>query len=188
MIPDDFEKNTDSKKILFLGRFGKRKGIYDLIDVVEQICKVYPETKLFAGGDGEIEQVEKIIKDKHLEKNIRLLGWATGEEKEKYLRECSYYILPSYNEGMPMSLIEGMAFKNIAISTKVGGIPKVISNMENGIIIEPGDKEALYNALKSLLDNPNLRKMLSDGARLTVEKKFNIEKNIERILEIYENI
>ena len=63
IIPDDFEKNTDSKKILFLGRFGKRKGIYDLIDVIEQICKIYPETKLLAGGDGEIEQVKKVIKD-----------------------------------------------------------------------------------------------------------------------------
>ena len=140
-IPNDFEKNTDTKNILFLGRFGKRKGIYDLIDVIEKICKEYPETKLFAAGDGEIENVRTIIKERHLENNIIILGWITGEEKEKYLKECCYYILPSYNEGMPMSLIEGMAYKNIPISTNTGGIPKVISNNQNGILIDAGDKE-----------------------------------------------
>ncbi|MFR8234203.1 MAG: glycosyltransferase family 4 protein [Clostridia bacterium] len=185
MIPDDFEKNTDSKKILFLGRFGKRKGIYDLIDVIEQICKIYPETKLLAGGDGETEQVKKIIEDKHLENNITILGWVTGKKKEKYLRECSYYILPSYNEGMPMSLIEGMAYKNISISTNVGGIPKVIINNQNGILINAGNKEELYNSIKTTFENKELRKKLSENARKTIEKKFNINNNIEKLLEVY---
>lgn len=188
VIPEDFEKNTDTQKILFLGRFGKRKGIYDLIDVLEKICKDYPSTKLFAGGDGEINIVKKIVKEKHLEKNINVLGWITGEEKEKYLRECSIYVLPSYNEGMPMSLIEGMAYKNIAVSTEVGGIPKVIVNYENGIIIKPGNREELYNAIKRILEDSNLRKKLSANARKTTEEKFDIKRNIEKLLAIYYKI
>ena len=104
---------------------------------------------------------------------------------KKILKECSFYILPSYNEGMPMSVLEGMAYKNIVISTNVGGIPKVIENNKNGILIEPGDKEKLEEELIRLLKNKDLRLKLSKGARKTVELKFNIENIIKKIIKTY---
>ena len=97
------------------------------------------------GGDGEISRVKKIVNEKKLKKYIKVLGWIDKDKKEKYLRECSIFILPSYNEGMPMSIIEAMAYKNAVISTNVGGIPQVIDNNKNGILIEQGDKKQLYN-------------------------------------------
>ena len=87
-----------------------------------------------------------------------------------------------------MSLIEGMAYKNIAVSTEVGGIPKVIVNYENGIIIKPGNREELYNAIKRILEDSNLRKKLSANARKTTEEKFDIKRNIEKLLAIYYKI
>ena len=184
LIPKDFKKDLDTQKILFLGRFGERKGIYDLLDVVEKLITDYPKLKLYAGGDGEIEKVQKIVKEKDINDNFEYLGW----EKEKYLKEVSFYVLPSYNEGMPMSLIEGMAYKNVSISTNVGGIPKVINNMNNGIIINPGDKDELYNNMKKLLDNDKLRKKLSNNARITVEEKFNINNNLDKLLNVYKSV
>ena len=145
VLPEDLKKDLETQNLLFLGRFGKRKGIYDLIEVVSKLIVNYPNLKLYAGGDGEIEKVETMIKNKNMEKNVQLLGWATGKEKERILKDASFYVLPSYNEGMPMSLIEGMAYKNVCISTDVGGIPKVINNNVNGVIIKPGDKEKLYS-------------------------------------------
>ena len=145
VLPEDLKKDLETQNLLFLGRFGKRKGIYDLIEVVSKLIVNYPNLKLYAGGDGEIEKVETMIKNKNMEKNVQLLGWVTGREKERILKEASFYVLPSYNEGMPMSLIEGMAYKNVCISTDVGGIPKVINNNVNGVIIKPGDKEKLYS-------------------------------------------
>ena len=188
VLPEDFKKDLETQKLLFLGRFGKRKGIYDLIEVVSKLIVNYPNLKLYAGGDGEIEKVETMIKNKNMEKNVQLLGWATGKEKERILKEASFYVLPSYNEGMPMSLIEGMAYKNVCISTDVGGIPKVINNNVNGVIIKPGDKEKLYSTLKKLLDNGELRQKLSNNARRTVEEKFNIENNIEKLIDLYEEL
>ena len=131
VLPEDLKKDLETQNLLFLGRFGKRKGIYDLIEVVSKLIVNYPNLKLYAGGDGEIEKVEAMIKNKNMEKNVQLLGWVTGREKERILKEASFYVLPSYNEGMPMSLIEGMAYKNVCISTDVGGIPKVINNNVN---------------------------------------------------------
>lgn len=187
LIPDNFEKNLDTKRILFLGRFGKRKGIYDLIKVLEELCVKYPDLTLYAGGDGEIEKVRQIVNEKNLENNIKILGWVSGEEKEKLLKESSFYVLPSYNEGMPMSVIEGMAYKNITVSTNVGGIPKVITNMQNGILINPGDTESLYRYLDELLQDKELRIKLSENARKTTEEKFNIKNNIKKLIEVYKN-
>ena len=185
IVPNDFKKDLDTKKILFLGRLGQRKGIYDLLDVVEQLIKKYPDLELYIGGDGEIEKVQSIISINNLEKNIKYVGWTTGEKKENLLMECSYYVLPSYNEGMPMSVLEGMAYKNITISTNVGGIPKVIQNGENGMIINPGDKETLYNYFDKLFTDKKLRKKLSENGRRTIEEKFNIKKVINKLIELY---
>lgn len=185
VIPEDFEKNLDTNKLLFLGRIGHRKGIYDLLEVMEKLVKEFPYLKLYVGGDGEIEKLKQLISEKHLENNVEYVGWISGEQKEKLLKECSFYILPSYNEGMPMSLLEGMAYKNVVISTNVGGIPKVIENNKNGIIIEPGDIDEMQNILCELLKNKNERIGLSDVARETVERKFNIENVIEELLNLY---
>ncbi len=187
-IPSDFEKNLDTQKALFLGRLGKRKGIYDLIDVSKDIIKKYPKFHLYIGGDGEVENIKAIIKKQKLNKNIHYIGWIKNKEKERYLKECSIYILPSYNEGMPMSLIEGMSYKNVSISTNVGGIPEVIENEENGLLIEPGNKEELYNAIDRILANEKLRIKLSKNARKATEEKFNIEKNIKKLLSLYEKL
>lgn len=188
ILPKDFNKNVDGRKMLFLGRLGKRKGIYDLLDVIEKLCKKEKDIMLYVGGDGEVEKVKRIIAEKRLNKNVEYIGWTSGEKKEKYLRNCSYYILPSYNEGMPMSILEGMAYKNVTISTTVGGIPKVIKNEENGIIINPGDKEKLYEYLSKLLNDKKMREKLSENARKTMEKKFDINNTIKVLIKLYKNV
>lgn len=188
VIPKDFEKNLNTQKILFLGRIGPKKGIYDLLDVIEELIKKYPKLMLYVGGDGETDNIKRIIAERNIENNVKFLNWVKGEEKEKLLRECSFYILPSYNEGMPISVIEAMAYKNVTISTEVGGIPSLIKNMENGILVKPGDKEALYKNLELLLEDDKLRKKLSDAARIRAEKDFNINSNMKKILDLYNNL
>lgn len=188
ILPEDFEKNLDTEKILFLGRIGKRKGIYDLLDVVEQLVKKHPNIKLYVGGDGEIDNLKKLVKEKKIENNFEYIGWINGEAKEKILKECSFYVLPSYNEGMPMSVLEGMAYKNVTISSNVGGIPKVIKNGENGFIINPGDKEKLYECLDIALNNKDIRKKMSFNARKTMLEKFDINNTINFLIKEYINV
>lgn len=188
IMPKDFKKNIDTNQFLFLGRIGSRKGIYDLIDVFESIAAKYPEAKLYIGGDGEINKLNKIIIEKNLKNNIEYIGWVTGEKKEQYLKRASFYILPSYNEGMPMSVLEAMAYKNVTISTNVGGIPRIIQNEENGIIINSGDKDSMQKYLIRLIEDKQLRNKLSKNARKTIEEKFNIEMVIEKLMEIYKNV
>lgn len=189
-LPKKFDKNTDTQQLLFLGRIGKRKGIYDLLDVVQQLIPKYNNIKLIIGGDGEIEKIKKIINEKKITSNVKVLGWINGEEKERLLRESSFYILPSYNEGMPMSLLEGMAYSNIPISTNVGGIPRIINDEINGFIINPGDKKKLKHILDNLLKEENKikRKEISEKARSTIENKFDMEINIQKIIKLYNDM
>lgn len=188
IMPSDFEKNLDTNKFLFLGRIGNRKGIFDLLEVFSQIVDKYPNIKLYVGGDGEIERLKREIIDKKLSNNVEYIGWISGNKKMQYLKECSFYVLPSYNEGMPMSVLEGMAYKNVTLSTNVGGIPKVIENLQNGIIFNPGDINTMKKNIVMLLEDEKLRKKLSENAYKTIKNKFDINELIKKVLELYENV
>lgn len=144
----------DRFTLLFLGRLGYRKGIYDLLDVlIAHKNEFQGKLELFFGGDGDVEQVKEIIYKNGLEEIAQYQGWVDGDKKESLLNMADAYILPSYNEGLPISVLEAMSYSLPIISTKVGGIPEILKNEENGYIIEPGDKLALYEAIHHLMNN-----------------------------------
>lgn len=144
----------DRFTLLFLGRLGYRKGIYDLLDVlIAHKDEFQGKLELFFGGDGDVEQVKEIIYKNGLEEIAQYQGWVDGDKKESLLNMADSYILPSYNEGLPISVLEAMSYGLPIISTKVGGIPEILKNEENGYIIEPGDKQALYEAIHHLMNN-----------------------------------
>lgn len=144
--------------LLFLGRLGKRKGIYDLMDVLaDHKAEFDGKLKFLYGGDGDVKQLQAIIKDKGLENIAEYHGWVNGEKKERLLNMADAYILPSYNEGLPISILEAMSYSLPIISTNVGGIPEILKNGENGFIMSPGDKDAMYRAILELMNNEKLR-------------------------------
>lgn len=151
----------DGFVMLFLGRLGKRKGIYDLMDVlVNHRTEFDGKIKFLFGGDGDVEQVKEIIKKNGLENIAEYQGWVNGEKKEYLLNMADTYILPSYNEGLPISVLEAMSYSLPIISTTVGGIPEVLTNGDNGFIMEPGDKNAIYQAIHALMKNGKLREQM----------------------------
>lgn len=131
---------------LMLGRLGQRKGTYDLIAAVEQAVRHNPKLIVCMAGDGEVEKVRALVKKKGLEKNILVPGWIDEAEKMHRLREAATVVLPSYHEGLPMAILEGMAAGKAIISTPVGAIQEVIGE-ENGILVKPGNVVALAKAL-----------------------------------------
>lgn len=187
-VPNNFIKKIDTKKFLFLGEISKRKGIYDLLEVFSDVIKFDKDVQLLIGGDGEVIKVKKFIMKNKLEKNIKLLGWLSNSEKNKYLKKCSFSVLPSYAEGMPMSILEAMAYKNIVISTRVGGIPEIIQNNKDGILINPGDTIQLYDSIILLLTNSKICEKLSNNAYAKIRNNFNINDNIIKLINIYKDI
>lgn len=188
---EKYNKNKKIKKVefLFLGRLGRRKGVYDLIEVVKKLKQKYSDKfKLVIAGDGEIEKVNEIIEKENLTGTIENLGWITGKQKEEMLKKSNVFILPSYNEGLPMSILEAMSYHMPCISTEVGGIPEVLENKVNGYLIKPGDKEELYSSMERMINDTDQINIMGEKAFETVKNNFNEEKEMNKLDEIYSNL
>ncbi len=179
----DIEKYKDS--FLLLGRLGKRKGAYDLVDAVAIAKEKNPSIKVYMAGDGEVEQVRALVSEKHLEDHITIIGWVDLAGKLELLGKVSTVVLPSYNEGLPMSILEGMAAGKAIISTTVGAIPEVVSR-ENGILVEPGDIHSLADALVRCSADTDMLERMSQGNRQKMEESYSLERMHKLLMSYYE--
>lgn len=175
------------KNFLMLGRLGQRKGTYDLIEAIDIARESVPDIKCYLAGDGEIDKATKIIKEKNLEKNIEVVGWADDVKKVELLRKVATVVLPSYNEGLPMAILEGMACGKAIISTTVGAIPEVIST-ENGFLVKPGDIDALANSIISFCHNVNLVKSMSNANLKLIKSRYSVFIMHSKLLGFYNQV
>jgi glycosyltransferase involved in cell wall biosynthesis len=171
--------------LLFLGRIGERKGAFDLIDAVAQIKGRFPGIRLLMGGDGEVEVARKRADDLGVSSNVELIGWVSGADKQALLESATVYVLPSYNEGLPMSVLEAMAAGLPVVSTPVGGIPEALHDGVEGFLVQPGNTSALAERLERLLDDASLRQRMGDAARQKVESTFSVGNIVPMIEAIY---
>ena len=184
-IPNYERERYDDNNVLFLGRLGHRKGTYDLLESIPEVLKEVPNAKFFLGGDGDIELCRKICIEKKINENVNFLGWVSGSDIEKYFKLCSVYILPSYNEGMPMSVLEAMSWECGVITTPVGGIPQVIDNKINGILVSPGNTGDIAKEITNLLTDRDKKEQLAKNAKDTIVKKFSMDKWCEKLSQMY---
>lgn len=188
IIPEYHKENYSDNNVLFLGRLGERKGSYDLLKAIPNILKEVPDTHFYFGGDGDVEQSQRIINENGLQDQVTLLGWVRNEEKEKYLKKCSTFILPSYHEGMPMAVLEAMSYGLATVSTKVGGIPRIIDDKNNGFLITPGDISEITASLLLLLQDVQLKEKIALAGRNVIENKFSAQAVVNKLVEVYQSI
>ncbi|MCM0647415.1 glycosyltransferase family 4 protein [Clostridium swellfunianum] len=183
----NFYKNG-SRNLLFLGRIGKRKGVFDIIRALSEVKKLGYNFKLLVCGDGEVEQLKNLTKEYNMQQDVIIHGWISGDSKDELLKNIGINLLPSYNEGMPMSVLEAMSYGIPTIASNVGGIPKIIEHGINGYVIEPGDIELLKKYIILLLGDQDLREELSRKSYNTVKGKFDIEVQLDKLLKIYKSL
>lgn len=145
-------RENNKVNLLFLGLITRRKGIFDLLDILKNNAEALNgRVNLTIGGNGDIQRLEQSIKE-FGNNEIRYVGWVNGEKKNELLKQCDVYILPSYVEGLPMSILEAMSYGKPIISTPVGGIPEIVKPGVNGWLFEPGDHAALTKIIFELLN------------------------------------
>ena len=133
--------------LLYLGVITKTKGIYDLLDVIKEHQKEWEDSIcLHVGGNKEVDVLIKLIKDSQLENIVKFEGWVCDEKKVDLLNMCDIFILPSYTEGLPISILEAQSYGMYTIATNVGGIPEIVDS-KKGKLFEPGNKEQLYKSI-----------------------------------------
>lgn len=187
-VPSDFHKDCNNEKILFLGRICEDKGIYSLLSAIGSIKNDYPNLILNICGSGENEKVSNYIMAHKLEKNVKFVGWVSGSEKIMQLKNNSIFILPSKFEAMPMSLLEAMAYENVVVCTDVGGIPQVVQDGVNGVLMKDNSKDSIINALHRVLDFPLEKRQMATKAKFTIETRFDISNNIKALFCLYKEV
>ncbi|WP_445635504.1 glycosyltransferase family 4 protein [Nostoc sp. DSM 114161] len=179
---------SDKVNLLFLGRIGQRKGAFDLIEAISLLPNEHrTKLSLIMAGDGEVVEARNLVTTLNLEDYIKLPGWIGSDERDILLTQANIFVLPSYNEGLPLAMLEAMAWELPVIVTPVGGIPEIVTDLENGLIVNPGNREQLSNSLKSLIENKNLRFSLGLKARKSV-LSLDIKNHWVSFLDLYHSI
>lgn len=176
---------SEAKNILFLGRINRKKGVYDLIQAMPIVLQAAPHVRLVLAGDGEIAQAHSLAKELGVAHAIDLPGWLSDATKQSALDAADIVVLPSYFEGLPVCILEGMAQGIPVVSTRVGGIPDVVDNERTGLLVEPGDVAALAQSLIRLLQDETLRDRLRQAAHIQAKTQFSLPVVADTIDTVY---
>jgi len=174
------EKVTITK----LGRLGRRKGTYNLLDAFKRLASRYPKTRLVLAGDGEIKKVKKLVSEYNLNDRVEVPGWLSWDQVNIILAVTDIYALPSFNEGLPNSILEAISWAIPVVSTPVGGICEAVINEKTGFLINPGDVNMLENRLERLIVDNDMRIRMGKAGHRLFKDKFDIEGILKQIVDI----
>ncbi len=162
----------------------KTKGLEYLIEAIKILTTHNSQLITLIVGEGkERKNLEDLIKKYNLEKNVFLLG--NIKNAAELLPAFDIYICSSVKEGLPYSIMEAMSAGLPIVSTNVGGIPEMITDGKNGLLVGPKNPEELAERIKTLIENKELQNTLSQQTKKDVKEKFGIEKMIEKTKEVY---
>lgn len=180
--------NDGRVRLLFMGEIGQRKGVFDLLQAIaEHKDELAGRLELSIGGNRNEEQLLETIRREGLEDMVRFEGWVVGDKKIELFNRADIFILPSYNEGLPISILEAMSYGKPVISTPVGGIPEVVETDVNGVIVEPGNHGQIYRAIKKYIERPEL--IETEGAESRRRAEAHLPASVlTHLRSIYERL
>ena len=187
-LPARSDVAREQDLVAFVGRCGAAKGVFDLLDAIADLGAARPELRLVCAGDGDIERVHARAAELGLRARVKLAGWIGAEGRERLLRTCSVFVLPSHAEGVPMSLLEAMAAGAPVVASAVGGIPDIVRHGLNGLLVTPGDPTSLAQAIARVLADRALAARLGHAARETIARHYTVERAIERLDRLYASL
>lgn len=176
----------DEVVFTFVGRFVREKGVFELLEAFHRLVKVNQNVKLLMIGDTLSTDRDQKTSGELLEitdhPNINVLGMRT--DIPQLLAITDVFVLPSYREGLPRSIIEAMAMAKPIIATNIRGCREEVVHNENGFLVEKGDREQLYKEMLDLARDRNKRELFGRKSRELVEDLFDEEKVIQKQLEV----
>lgn len=157
------EPNRDSSTILFLSRMVTEKGVNELMRAFMGVCGNYRDAHLIMAGDGPARsELESFVSNNGLGDRVEFTGYVHGEDKLALFGRASIFVLPSYSEGCPVSVLEAMAAGLAVVSTGVGAVPDILRDGINGCLLESHEPRLIEQALNTLLSDVALVKSMSE--------------------------
>lgn len=198
--PDEFEANPDKIKngrinLIHAGRLTPKKGVPNLIRVFAELASKYPEVDLDLAGEGDDEfECRQIVEIYGLENRVRFHGAVDHDNMKKMLENADIFVLNSRTaadgdmEGTPVSLLEAMSLGIAVVSTRHAGIPDVIRDGENGLLVPEFADESLRKAIERLIVDEDFRQTLGREANKTVKQKYSLQVMEEKLIRVFGSI
>jgi glycosyltransferase involved in cell wall biosynthesis len=174
-------------RLVCVGRLCEEKGHFLLLDALAQLAKRNIAFKMTLVGDGPLRsRITARIEELGLRNNVEITGWVSNSEVRQFLSDARAMILPSFAEGLPVSIMEAFALGRPVISTYFAGIPELVVNGENGWLVPPGDTNRLAGAIEECLSASDAR-IIAMGAcgRMRVLQMHDIAHECAAIASLF---
>ena len=173
--------------VLFVGRIEREKGVFDLLEAFAAVRARVPGTTLVCAGEGDRESLARRAAQLDVQDALRLPGWIDADAIQDLLRRAAVFVLPSYVEGQPMSLLEAMAAGTPVIATRVGGVPELVTHRQTGFLVAPGDWVALQDCLREVLLDRRVAARIAAAARASVLERHAPDRIFEMLAAVYQH-
>ena len=181
--PRDHLSPRTPVRLLFLGNLMERKGVTDLIEALALLPADLPDWSLTLAGGGEIERYRGLAAARGLTE--RVVGWVGSAQALALLGVVDAMVLPSYDEGLPLVILEALGAGTPVVCTPVGAIPEFLQDGETALFVAPGDQPGLAAALGRVIAEPALRQHLGDTGRSSYQRTFSLEAFQSALFDIY---
>jgi glycosyltransferase involved in cell wall biosynthesis len=173
-------------ELVFVGRLGQRKGVYDLLDAVELINRKERCFRIKLLGDGDVAKVAERVNDSEFLKDcVSVLGWQDQSAVTDAISGSWALVLPSYAEGLPMAILEAMACARAVVATRVGENDSAVLDQVTGILFEAGDVGGLVNALTRVSCDRSFAKRMGIQAHQEAMERFTTDAFLESLKSVY---
>ena len=174
------------QRVLFVGNLSERKGVSDLLKALALPGFNKSRLDVCIAGGGELEAYSKKADDLGLDGMVRFAGWSDQQHVALLMARADVLVLPSYDEGLPLVILEALANGVAVVCSPVGEIPSVLTDGVNAIFVVPGDVEGLATALQRVLHQPALRRALESNGRALYEQNFSLTRFFASVAKVHQ--
>lgn len=176
--------SNHTPQLLFLAWLEREKGIFELLEACESLAETH-QFRLVIAGQGHAEQeAKRLVEEGTLRGRVEFRGWTQGEALETLFAQSDIFLLPSWAEGFPNSVIEAMAARIAVIVTSVGNIPGMLTDGHEALIVPPRESEPLGTAISTLLHNKALREKIAWRGNRFAKVNFSVEPAVGKLCEV----
>ena len=174
------------RRVLYIGRLSSLKGVPDLLQALARLGPERSQLALTLAGDGDIAAYQATARGLGIEDSVEFAGWCDQQRINELLRQADILVLPSYDEVMPLVILEALAHGVAVVCTPVGEIPSVLSDGVDARFVAPGDVEQLSVVLRELLQQPQALEQLRRNGQSLYRQQFSITRFFENVARIHQ--
>ena len=185
VVPRREADTAARQRVLFLGNLSERKGVSDLLRALALpiLDRARLDVRIVGGGD--IQLYQRLAEQLGVDKFVHFEGWADQSAAAHQLATADVLVLPSYDEGLPLVILEALANGVAVVCTPVGEIPGALTDGVNAIFVQAGDAASIATGLHAVLGNPVLRETLERNGRSIFQQQFSLSRFFESIARIH---